>query len=198
MCASRAGDRQVHQIGHLRADCGVDQRDLVTDLSVAGPIAHKGLVGAGERRSQRGSVIEVDAHDLELGITESGAGRLGVAGQDPHLLAVTHKRLSQCLTDKSGSAGQRDHVEPFFRRAFRLDVDSSVINTLMSIDVHSELSPAPSGRCARCRPHGPAMIMPVVRGSVDGSHRRSSRAAQSWWSAAMDDIDVYNTDTILS
>jgi hypothetical protein len=37
----------------------------------------------------------VDAHDLELGITESGRSGGGVAGQDPYLLAVTHKRLSQ-------------------------------------------------------------------------------------------------------
>ena len=39
--------------------------------------------------------INVDAHDLQLGITKSGRRGVGITGQDPYLLAVTHKRLSQ-------------------------------------------------------------------------------------------------------
>jgi hypothetical protein len=45
--------------------------------------------------AKRGSVIEVDAHDLQLGITKSGRSGVGITGQDPYLLAVTTKRLSQ-------------------------------------------------------------------------------------------------------
>ena len=95
MGAARAADRQVHQIRHIGPDSGVDQGDLVADLAVAGPIAHERLVTASEPRPQRSGVIEVDAHDLDLDVTESGVSRRRVAGQYPYLRAVTHKRLSQ-------------------------------------------------------------------------------------------------------
>src|ERR1700742_4466728 len=121
MGASRPADRQIHQIWHPRGNGRVDECDLITDLTVSGAVTHEGPVGAAEGGPQRGGVIEVDTYDLELGITECGAGRLGVAGQDPHLLAVVHKRLGQSLTDQSGTAGQSNHVEPSFARSATSD-----------------------------------------------------------------------------
>jgi hypothetical protein len=119
--APRAGGRQIHQIRHIRTDNGVDQRDLVTDLTAAGPITHEPLVRAGEPRAQRRRVIEVDTHDLDLGSPQGSPGRLGVAGKDPHLLAGTHQRLSQGLTDKSGTTGNSNHVEASFVSECRSD-----------------------------------------------------------------------------
>jgi hypothetical protein len=39
----------------------------------------------------------------------------------------------ECLTDKSSSAGQRDHVGPSFRGLLRSKLDSSVRLTILSI-----------------------------------------------------------------
>jgi hypothetical protein len=108
-------------VGVAGVACAYVQRWPDPRPGLARPIAHERRVRAGEPRPQRRSVIEVDAHDLDLGIPEGGPGRLRVAGKDPHLLAVTHKRLSQGLTDKSGPVGNSNHVESCFVSECRND-----------------------------------------------------------------------------